>query len=102
MRSEERREGKESREDETMVPGEDGIRDYKVTGVQTCALPIFAARAVGHRVPGWGEKSIERHGRIVDAFKRRDAAGATTAALGAVDAAEAEILTQLEGAARSA
>src|ERR1039457_7434668 len=21
-------------------PGEDGIRDYKVTGVQTCALPI--------------------------------------------------------------
>src|SRR5205807_7423978 len=21
---------------------EDGIRDYKVTGVQTCALPIFA------------------------------------------------------------
>src|SRR5256885_8431565 len=24
---------------------EDGIRDYKVTGVQTCALPIFAAVA---------------------------------------------------------
>src|SRR5688500_20171420 len=24
---------------------EDGIRDYKVTGVQTCALPISAARA---------------------------------------------------------
>src|SRR3989454_10981796 len=24
---------------------EDGIRDYKVTGVQTCALPIFAQRA---------------------------------------------------------
>src|SRR5256885_3645328 len=23
---------------------EDGIRDYKVTGVQTCALPIFAPR----------------------------------------------------------
>src|SRR5256885_5974011 len=23
---------------------EDGIRDYKVTGVQTCALPIWAAR----------------------------------------------------------
>src|SRR5688500_10933574 len=23
---------------------EDGIRDYKVTGVQTCALPIFRAR----------------------------------------------------------
>src|SRR2546426_4966073 len=25
---------------------EDGIRDYKVTGVQTCALPIYA---VAHR-----------------------------------------------------
>src|SRR5205807_4361545 len=24
---------------------EDGIRDYKVTGVQTCALPIFITRA---------------------------------------------------------
>src|SRR5256885_4522617 len=24
---------------------EDGIRDYKVTGVQTCALPIFACHA---------------------------------------------------------
>src|SRR5205807_5386703 len=23
---------------------EDGIRDYKVTGVQTCALPIFRSR----------------------------------------------------------
>src|SRR5205807_7389019 len=28
---------------------EDGIRDYKVTGVQTCAIPIFARRA---RQPG--------------------------------------------------
>src|SRR5256885_10698796 len=27
---------------------EDGIRDYKVTGVQTCALPIFA-RAKHHQ-----------------------------------------------------
>src|SRR5205807_2998406 len=26
---------------------EDGIRDYKVTGVQTCALPIFELHAVG-------------------------------------------------------
>src|SRR5256885_9121934 len=36
---------------------EDGIRDYKVTGVQTCALPIFgvtaAARLASHeRVAG--------------------------------------------------
>src|SRR5205807_3387801 len=27
---------------------EDGIRDYKVTGVQTCALPIFR-RSCGNR-----------------------------------------------------
>src|SRR5688500_19959038 len=26
---------------------EDGIRDYKVTGVQTCALPIWPPRAPG-------------------------------------------------------
>src|SRR5256885_8474740 len=26
---------------------EDGIRDYKVTGVQTCALPIFGLDRVG-------------------------------------------------------
>src|SRR5256885_5055723 len=26
---------------------EDGIRDYKVTGVQTCALPISPQRAAG-------------------------------------------------------
>src|SRR5688500_19977048 len=26
---------------------EDGIRDYKVTGVQTCALPIFAEGSRG-------------------------------------------------------
>src|SRR5256885_3307101 len=27
---------------------EDGIRDYKVTGVQTCALPIFSVLARQH------------------------------------------------------
>src|SRR5256885_11474729 len=33
---------------------EDGIRDYKVTGVQTCALPISQRRArrAGARRPG--------------------------------------------------
>src|SRR5690348_17786258 len=29
---------------------EDGIRDGRVTGVQTCALPIFAAALQGPRV----------------------------------------------------
>src|SRR5256885_6685729 len=27
---------------------EDGIRDYKVTGVQTCALPIYSPSALFH------------------------------------------------------
>src|SRR5256885_7012543 len=31
---------------------EDGIRDYKVTGVQTCALPISAPKVVS-REPSW-------------------------------------------------
>src|SRR5256885_11092166 len=31
---------------------EDGIRDYKVTGVQTCALPIYLAIAVNRPVNG--------------------------------------------------
>src|SRR5256885_6105255 len=29
---------------------EDGIRDYKVTGVQTCALPIFGRFSARHAV----------------------------------------------------
>ena len=31
---------------------EDGIRDYKVTGVQTCALPILG---LGARILSFGE-----------------------------------------------
>src|ERR1022692_1362928 len=31
---------------------EDGIRDYKVTGVQTCALPISGAAHYGSEIPG--------------------------------------------------
>src|SRR5256885_9773815 len=30
---------------------EDGIRDYKVTGVQTCALPISETSSTAARVP---------------------------------------------------
>src|SRR5256885_3165935 len=62
---------------------EDGIRDYKVTGVQTCALPISVGRVierinpilqgwvnyfrVGHSarcfamIQDWVEKKIRRH-----------------------------------------
>src|SRR5688500_19248835 len=31
---------------------EDGIRDYKVTGVQTCALPIYHVFTVGTEIVG--------------------------------------------------
>src|SRR6266446_552958 len=31
---------------------EDGIRDYKVTGVQTCALPISTPRRIARSVDG--------------------------------------------------
>src|SRR5690348_10448780 len=41
MRSEERRVGKECRSRWAPYQAEDGIRDGRVTGVQTCALPIF-------------------------------------------------------------
>src|SRR5690606_2178823 len=42
LRSEERRVGKECRCGGSLNPfqAEDGIRDFHVTGVQTCALPI--------------------------------------------------------------
>src|SRR5690606_22709550 len=40
MRSEERRVGKECRSGWWAHQAEDGIRDFHVTGVQTCALPI--------------------------------------------------------------
>src|SRR5437016_1462779 len=40
MRSEERRVGKECRSRWARCQAEDGIRDWSVTGVQTCALPI--------------------------------------------------------------
>src|SRR5688500_20372740 len=52
---------------------EDGIRDYKVTGVQTCALPIWrrAQRgAQGARAP------VEHHGRVPGTARRRHRAPA--------------------------
>src|SRR5215467_15794769 len=46
---------------------EDGIRDYKVTGVQTCALPILYLQASGQRandVPLHSECQEEHPGGI--------------------------------------
>src|SRR5688572_26146426 len=52
-RSEERRVGKECRSRWPLEQAEDGIRGLTVTGVQTCALPIFEqALDEIHRLPG--------------------------------------------------
>src|SRR6478735_10401597 len=37
---------------------EDGIRDYKVTGVQTCALPIWLTPFVAKTDPAAGKKGV--------------------------------------------
>src|SRR5688500_20156118 len=42
---------------------EDGIRDYKVTGVQTCALPILSVL-----MPALDQAVIARRGEIVAAL----------------------------------
>src|SRR2546426_12368695 len=43
---------------------EDGIRDYKVTGVQTCALPIFKEIAEDVLARHQGAGVLPDHGRI--------------------------------------
>src|SRR5256885_7196918 len=50
---------------------EDGIRDYKVTGVQTCALPIYS-RAIGplHRTTIVGRGADIK--RWISAIETRD------------------------------
>src|SRR5256885_11048200 len=52
---------------------EDGIRDYKVTGVQTCALPILHLRSVP---AGQGDRP-DRRGGIEAAHGNRFDAGGT-------------------------
>src|SRR5256885_4556081 len=42
---------------------EDGIRDYKVTGVQTCALPIFDQQSTYTRSPYIEETSVPNRRR---------------------------------------
>src|SRR5256885_12582482 len=63
---------------------EDGIRDYKVTGVQTCALPILE-RAPGHEqrpgVPPVGEApERDREKERDDRERRGDEADVARAA----------------------
>ena len=59
---------------------EDGIRDYDVTGVQTCALPICIyhdalkddeqalacpTRAWKHSSPAWDEAFVEKQAHVI-------------------------------------
>src|SRR5256885_9879062 len=53
---------------------EDGIRDYKVTGVQTCALPICAA---GNGLPRSAEWCLRPAGRTAVAALLRLLSGST-------------------------
>src|SRR5256885_5996548 len=59
---------------------EDGIRDYKVTGVQTCALPISASRPCFCCCSSSGERC--RHRRPIHRAGARRAARAAVDRLG--------------------
>src|SRR5690606_39605256 len=50
---------------------EDGIRDFHVTGVQTCALPIFARRLGGVRDAAVRLRGRLRHGHVCAAVHQR-------------------------------
>src|SRR5690606_40071074 len=43
---------------------EDGIRDFHVTGVQTCALPIFVSKVFDNREFGYLKLTVERPLRL--------------------------------------
>src|SRR5690606_39439588 len=52
---------------------EDGIRDFHVTGVQTCALPIYVLRGVKvlRAIPVWSDR-LGLSGRCDVVEKHRD------------------------------
>src|SRR5688500_20194993 len=62
-----------------LFQAEDGIRDYKVTGVQTCALPIYrtprsasrrASRQLYAKVPGFRASSPYSSKVFAGSFER--------------------------------
>src|SRR6266850_6328917 len=72
---------------------EDGIRDYKVTGVKTCALPILSrglraeshGRGLGHRRDPGRRGPLDRPRAGVRAARvGRDGAGVSTVAAASV------------------
>src|SRR5205807_5176374 len=51
---------------------EDGIRDYKVTGVQTCALPISSPAGPARSQRSWARKESDNRLQRVRCAARRD------------------------------
>src|SRR6266542_5507140 len=45
---------------------EDGIRDATVTGVQTCALPIYGGAEAAHRIAARDQEARDRAGQEPD------------------------------------
>src|SRR5256885_12475181 len=65
---------------------EDGIRDYKVTGVQTCALPIFARPYIADELERGTLAEVRVRGLTLfrdSALVRRTHSGAISPALAA-------------------
>src|SRR6266850_641979 len=52
---------------------EDGIRDYKVTGVQTCALPILIDPAAAEVYSNWGRALAQQSKRDEAIARYREA-----------------------------
>src|SRR5207248_6065365 len=67
---------------------EDGIRDRTVTGVQTCALPIFGLRASDRRLDDRGQHRSRAADRPVAADRRADQAREAAALARSADAAD--------------
>src|SRR5690606_40061945 len=63
--------------------GEDGIRDFHVTGVQTCALPIFLASKLVRLQDGYNLFDTRRRLELLYLFGRLFADGADHRALDA-------------------
>src|SRR5256885_2135309 len=79
---------------------EDGIRDYKVTGVQTCALPICRTTPIVVTVPaGSGGKlstEVVRQDPLIAPFTKGQAMGTLKVKMGADTVAEVPLVA-LEG-----
>lgn len=60
---------------------------------------VLQARSYGQLTPGWGERSLARHERILAALRCGDVEAAVESIVAAISAAEQEILAQLERSA---